>query len=132
MTNPSTNIKQFELDLTQFVQKLLPEQVVIFHKKIHMQVLSAIVLKNPVDTGFARHNWQSGTEPNEEKLGEYGEEFARPDVPLNLDGLKAYAVSYLWNNTHYITYLEDGYSDQAPVGFVELSLEQAKAMFGGE
>lgn len=130
MSKPSTNIVQFELELSKFIQKLLPEQVVIFHQKVHNLILKSVTLKNPVDTGFSRQNWQSGLSPNDDVVGNYGPAYGFPEVPPNLDDLKAYAVTYLWNNTPYIVYLEEGHSEQAPEGFVELALEEAKTMFG--
>lgn len=127
----STNHKEFELELKKFVEKIVPDQVVIFHKKITMELLRSIALKNPVDTGFSRGNWQAGLSTNEETIADPitgVESVVQRELP-KIESLKAYAVTYLFNNAHYIVFLENGHSQQAPEGFVAISVASAQEMF---
>lgn len=132
MTATVHNVREFTLDVRRFMDRVLPEAVIIFHKKISMELLRLIVMRNPVDTGRSRNNWQAGLATNDEGVSAWEGRSVSDVVNTainNLDQLQAYAVVYLWNNVHYIVYLEDGTSAQAPDGFVGISIAQVEAMF---
>lgn len=120
----STNVREFKLSLDKWVDEFLPNQLVVFHMKVTMELLRAIVQRNPVDTGRSRSNWQAGLSTDE---------LVYPDLRLDagevitkaassLEGLTPFSVIYLWNNINYIEFLEGGHSTQAPEGFVALSI----------
>lgn len=74
----------------------------------------------PVDTGFARANWQItigapavGTGDSSESLASYNPE---------RDG-----STFITNNAHYIQRLNAGSSSQAPAAFVESAIARAVA-----
>ncbi len=127
-----TNMRQFRVEVGNFVEQQLPEEVVVIHKKVAAELIRSIALKNPRDTGRSAGNWQGGVNTNEVSL--VGGESRSVDQTVaelltNLADLKAYAVVYLWNNINYIVYLEDGHSSQAPDGFVGISIAEMEAMF---
>lgn len=126
----STNINQFVLDIGRWTSKVLPAEVVIFHKKVALELMNKLTLKNPVDTGLSRGNWQGDVQTNEEIVSVVrGPSEVVGELLQNLDRLEAYAVVFLFNNIHYITYLEEGHSGQAPDGFVALSILEMEEMF---
>ena len=150
--NFDMNLAEFSSKVRNFAQKVVPEKVVVFQKKIVLEALRRVVLKTPVDTGRARGNWQvtigkqaEGVIDNSKwdkkrkvsKVNEAG-------LPQNLNttdrdvinaGLAAitdlppFSVVYVTNNLEYIEYLEEGSSSQAPEGMVALTIEELKAMF---
>lgn len=127
-----TNVMEFALALRQFVEKKLPEEVMLFHQKVAAEAFTQFVLRNPVDTGRSRANWQAGTQPNDDFIpNREGFDPAR----VITEGLEAvqqiqpFTTFFLWNNTVYITELEMGSSTQAPAGFVALTLAEIEGIF---
>jgi len=76
----------------------------------------------PIDTGFARANWDGGIGaiPANPPAGSPGAAVARVDEAV----LRAQAgdLVYLSNTAPYIRRLEYGWSKQAPAGFIRLAL----------
>lgn len=103
-------------------------------RKCALAVDGAVVIATPVDTGRARANWQvelnapaQGTrEPfSEGKEGSTGGANARAAIEEGKKTIADYkgdapnASIHITNNLAYIGRLNDGYSAQAPSGFVE-------------
>lgn len=76
----------------------------------------------PVDTGWARSNWQmSAGSPIESTLGLPG----TSGVPPLVVGYQLrQGPIYITNNVPYIQRLNEGYSQQAPAGFVQAAIER--------
>lgn len=118
----------FQADIAKFVKKANGniEQAV---RQTTILLAQGVVLKTPVDTGRARGNWQfgsaaiptgiidavdvSGQTVLSKMIGQIGES--------SVGG-----ITYIANNLPYIERLEDGYSDQAPVGMVRLTITEFK------
>lgn len=83
----------------------------------------------PVDTGKARASWFiSGGAPTTKELpsGNYGYP-SRPE----LDRYKRnYTKWYLTNTAPYIKYLNNGHSEQAPAGFVQMAMQKVIIRYG--
>jgi hypothetical protein len=62
------------------------------------ECFNLIVERTPVDTGFCQDGWEI----------EAAEE----------------GTFIIYNRTEYVSYLEDGWSKQAPSGFVRISIEE--------
>jgi len=149
-----SDLDKFVLELNAFTDKVLPENLVLFHKKLSLQVLRGVVMRTPVDTGRARGNWQLGVEtvPTGEVTdfekpqatsGEAGKKKRRPQFNAvgkatferglaNLAALKPFSVVFITNNVPYIEPLENGHSKQAPNGMVKVTLEQVRTQFATE
>lgn len=88
----------------------------------------------PVDKGFARASWFfSVGHPSEDQLPtpSAGERVQRDAVTASVPTLMNAPVGEtLWwaNNAEYIERLEQGWSQQAPVGMVTIVLEQSPRM----
>ena len=128
--------------MTEVTKTLLPKQVGLFHRKVHLEVLKRVVMKTPVDTGRARGGWQSSIGSMASGSTYQGrEESSDPKAPKQMPsgpaaahamqqgirvtaGLRSYSTSYITNNVHYVRYLENGTSRQAPQGMVGLTLSE--------
>jgi hypothetical protein len=89
----------------------------------------------PVDTGWARANWFVGIGRPSTRDGN----FLDPDsgdvaeansaAETGLGSVLAYTLAagsvYITNNVPYILRLNDGYSQQAPAGFVQRAIQEA-------
>lgn len=98
-------------------------------KYVCFTLFKDIVMGTPVDTGRARGNWQAsigsaagGEVIGSDKSGGATISKAQPDIE-NAPG----TVFYISNNLPYIYRLEfEGWSQQAPAGWVRYSIERAK------
>lgn len=113
------------------MKQTVPAAHTIIMQKVAMQVLTGVVLKTPVDTGRARGGWQldigdySGTPERLDPTG--AAVFA--DAARKLGALKFGERVVIGNNVHYITYLEEGSSKQAPQGMVAITLAEVAGQF---
>jgi len=100
-------------------------------RKVALAADQAVVLSTPVDTGRARSNWiaQIGSAPDT-IIESYGEspQGALDQAAQVISGYTSGQVIHIVNNLPYIQRLNDGYSPQAPAGFVEKSIQSAVAI----
>ncbi len=115
----------------RLIGKRIEENSDVLTRKVAVAVDGAVVLATPVDTGRARSNWQveidsaaSGTieahVPGKE--GSTGGPNAQMAMDLGKERIADYKSGqtiHITNNLPYIGRLNDGYSAQAPAGFVE-------------
>lgn len=94
-------------------------------RKVVLAVDAAVVLATPVDTGRARSNWQvdldntpSGTLPEPASPAE-GPARALEEGRQKAAAYKTGQTVHITNNLPYIGRLNEGWSAQAPSGFVE-------------
>jgi len=129
------NLVQFNTSLMKAASKVDGE-ILDFIKTVAAEVFRRIVMKNPVDTGRSRGNWQIefnnpaiGIIPDE-KRNEWNavllkglsklDKIKLQDITKNLNSI------HITNNVNYISYLEDGRSKQAPRGMVAISLHEVE------
>lgn len=93
-------------------------------------ILATVIPATPVDTGRARGNWQVGLgnsvrqEINRlDKTGAATVAQGNAHIASRPPGM----TIYISNNVPYIGRLNEGYSAQAPAGFVELAVRAALA-----
>lgn len=93
-------------------------------RKVALAAESAVVLATPVDTGRARANWlveidrpAEGTVEPIDQSGNAAIQAAAAKVAEYVPGVSA--AIHLTNNLPYIQRLNDGWSAQAPAGFVQ-------------
>lgn len=104
-------------------------------RKVALAVDATVVIATPVDEGRARSNWQvnldepaSGTvEPYAPgKEGSTGGENSRAAIEQGKAKIANYGNAntaiHITNNLPYIKRLNDGWSAQAPAGFVEQAI----------
>ena len=119
----------FSLDLQAFA-KQAGEHVELVIKKTALDVFSSLVQKSPVDTGRFRGNWQVGIGSINNNVNSSADVLKQHSPPNAENINKAQAalskytnqIIYISNSLPYAQRLEDGYSKQAPVGMVRLTL----------
>lgn len=97
-------------------------------------ILQAVVVSTPVDTGHARANWQVGIdfEPTDELAEE--DKAGQATISKGKSKLaekKPGQTIHLSNNVPYINKLNQGWSAQAPSGFIQKAVNQAIQAFRG-
>ena len=121
----------FILELKNFGEVIMPKEHAGLCKRIAFEVVRGIDKKMPVKTGLARGNNQVSN----------GEPITTVIDRLDKTGTETVAKAYeeiqkaepmkkvIWesNNVPYIEELENGSSQQAPQGMVELTLLEIKA-----
>lgn len=90
------------------------------------QLFNAVQLRSPVDTGRFRGNWQFGKDTipagalsRLDTTGTLAQQEALRALSSPLGG-----VAYFVNNLPYARRLENGYSQQAPIGMVRISVRE--------
>lgn len=139
------DLKRWEIRVTQ---RLLRQQVALFHRKIHLQVSDGVIFGTPVGQprlwqrpapkgytgGRARGGWQTSLDaPNLVESGSIdpgGASTLRKAV-RGLQMLKAFGRSFISNPVPYIGELNKvpSHSSQTPGQFVEDTIDTVKAQF---
>ena len=124
------NLGEFNAELREFGERVVPERHLAFQRRIALELLVRIVRKTPVDTGRARGNWQVNAGPATE--GEV-EVFGNASIGVgtaNIRGIRLpFQLITIFNNVNYITFLEEGSSQQARMGMVAVSLAEVESLF---
>lgn len=93
-------------------------------------ILATVVPATPVDTGRARGNWQVSTARSITSEINRLDQNGGSTISLGQSRINTRprgATIYICNNVPYIQRLNDGYSAQAPAGFVQLAVRAAVA-----
>lgn len=133
MTIRIINLNDFNRELKEFGQDLVPEEHLTLQKTIAIDLLRRIIFRTPVDTGRARGNWQvnrgRALEQSIPQLDKQGvSTLAQGANTITLATLP-YGVITIFNNVNYINILEGGGSQQAPTGMVSVSVVETEAQF---
>lgn len=119
MTVRFTNLKQFERDIKRFIKKtqIAPDTVA---RRLALSVFRGVVQRTPVDTGYARANWQmaKGVQPTGNPVPKPASGNVLP--PPTPDNLPSTGIPVYWvvNNVPYIIPLENGHSKQMGRGYM--------------
>lgn len=96
----------------------------ILLRKIALDLYAEIIRRTPVDTGRARANWNlSINHPDITTTASTG---IPSSVNISPSLLKNLPDIYISNGLPYVRELEFGRSDQAPNGFIRLSIQKIK------
>jgi hypothetical protein len=128
MTIRFRNGNNFRNALRSFGKRAVPADALKLQQRISLDLLRRIVFKNPVDTGRSRGNWQT-------TVGASNDSEIEPQDPIAagtivVAGAQPYGVITLFNNVKYIKALENGSSQQAPLGMVKVSIAETNLQFG--
>lgn len=121
----------FALDLKEFERGVMGD-IAEFMQKTVFEIYRGVTIKSPVDTGRFKGNWNINIGSPSYTINEsatstpYGApvsgDFA--NVLFTIDGTKP---AYITNGLPYAARLETGYSKQAPVGMVDVTLTEYRA-----
>ena len=129
-------MQEFAVELGQFADDVT-DGVVDLHREVVLFIFAAIVQRSPVDTGVYRGNHRvsvgtidtaMGPDPKASNLPSAGELLADATRAANdaLTSLAPFTTVYIQNNLPYAEPLEEGHSQQAPLGIYKLALADAE------
>lgn len=117
-------MSKFRDDLRNAFQKKVIGSIEKTVRAVVLILDSQLVNRTPVDTGRARSNWiPSLNAPSALKV----EPNQKIDVSSVLATYKVKDTVFISNNLPYIRRLNEGYSKQAPAGFVDDAVMVAKS-----
>lgn len=122
---------RFSLSLAKFAEKT-GAKIDLVARKVAIEMLTRIVMRSPVDTGRFRANWtvSIGTRRygfTTEDVDPSGRNTILEGVKV-LTGYKAGPIIFLTNGLPYGRRLEDGWSQQAPSGFVAITVVEFQGL----
>lgn len=127
----SSNVRSFNLRLSQYAEREIPEKVGKLHRALALEGLRGVVLMSPVDTGRFRGNWQvtqgepaAGALEATDKAG--GPTIAKGSAVIAQ--AKPFSATWIVNNLPYAQRLEDGWSKQAPGGMVKVTAARLESL----
>lgn len=94
-------------------------------RAIALIVDAELVRTTPVDKGRARANWLPSLNVPDNRMID-GPASNKPSIKPTLNSFKLSDTILITNNLPYIRSLNDGSSQQAPAGFVDMALEKGK------
>lgn len=101
-------------------------------RKIALRVMQTLVLATPVDTGRARSNWivslGSPARATKEPMDKSGAAAISENATEIATHKDPSVAIYISNNLPYIGRLNEGWSKQAPAGYVEQALQAARSV----
>ena len=134
-----TNLREFNVWIDRQSREVIPEQVVLFQKRIALEIFRRIILRSPVGNpslwanpasappgyvgGRFRANWQIDVSLNDNAI----ENTDAPAVPFDVRGAQPFGTIWIFNNVPYAERLENGWSSQAPAGVVAVTLAEIAA-----
>lgn len=118
----ATNITRVAVDLKKFAQAI-EVGLGVAVEKLGRDLHGLIVKRTPVDTGRAQGAWDVTTGSPSTK---------KPPAGPTTSSFPALAITgkeslFIVNNVEYIEPLENGHSDQAPIGMVRVSVAETEA-----
>lgn len=125
--------RNFAIDLRKFGEVTWDKATIIF-RKITLELDQRVVLSTPVDIGRARGNWfpslnapSTSTEATADPTGAA----TLAAIEATVDAAELGDITWLTNNLPYILKLENGHSQQAPQGMVDINLQAVADFYGG-
>jgi len=123
--------KEFAAGLNKLAEALDSEVSTVI-RKVTIDVWGRLTEETPVLSGRARASWRiRRTNPGERAVGvKPPGTYARPTEPEGLTSqrnVEGAAVLYIVNGLPYIQRLNDGWSQKAPAGFVEMAVAEVLA-----
>jgi hypothetical protein len=123
----SLDTRDFEADLLAFARKVELGPGIVTRKLV-LDIFGDLLASTPVDTGRARSNWKvSVGAPDFTQLESLGDGPGAESIQFlsaqaRLYRYRANRPVYITNGLPYIERLNEGWSQQAPAGFVEAAI----------
>ncbi len=146
MTVTRGNADDLKRWVVRMTKDMAPERAKLLHQTVHIQASNGVIENTPVGNpdlwkdppppgyagGRARGNWQStrGASATGEvdRIDPSGAATAAAGQQVAAQ-IQAGEASYITNNVPYIERLNDGWSTQAPKGFVRAIIDRVAAQF---
>jgi hypothetical protein len=102
-------------------------------RRLSSDIFSRVILASPVDTGRFRGNWQMDVGRFIDEELDVEDKSGAITITRELAKLRGssspFTIITIQNNLPYAGRLNDGWSRQAPAGFVEAAVDQAVSAF---
>lgn len=124
------DIRGWDAFVEQATAEMDTEQEAKFVRAMALTFIGAVIPRTPVDTGRARGGWTAMRGSVTATQGAYGQlgpgavQGRRESSFTFKSGPRTGTYAEIFNGVPYITYLELGSSQQAPSGFVRLTLRE--------
>jgi hypothetical protein len=137
----STNLQQFTQTVNAWAATVPRQQVKTAQRKLLLDGWRGVTEKTPVDTGYARFNWQvtfaapaqgvvGDRPPSRSRGGRAVRQIGEPQAPsVSAASIPDWSVAYITNNVAYIEYLEDGTPRTRAHQMVALTVQELEASF---
>lgn len=99
-------------------------------RAVGIELLGRIVRTTPVDTGRARENWnvsKGSEDPTTREERREGAAISEGSAVMETLRLSKGEEAYITNGLPYIERLNDGYSKQAPSGYIQTTVRDMRA-----
>lgn len=119
------NLSQFSARIRDIGRQVESNSVEVM-KTVALVVDQAVVSATPVDTGRAKTNWIAElNHPSSQitNIADPSGSTALSQARTTIASVRQGSTIHITNNLPYIQRLNDGYSAQAPAGFVEQSIQ---------
>ena len=119
--------RDFDADIRRFAEQLELGPGIVA-RKIALDIFGDLLAGTPVDTGRARSNWRiSIRTPDLTVLETVGESAASAAIQYSIAQARLFRFNgrqpiYITNPLPYIEPLNEGWSQQAPAGFVQAAI----------
>lgn len=124
----TTNVERFELEISRFEREEIPRRHSELVQKIALEALEGVVSRTPVDTGFARNNWDTTLHNPPAETTDSASPIAQGEAVIR--SAPPFTDIWISNGARYIRRLEDGHSGQAPEGMVAVTVAQLRSRYG--
>ena len=126
--------KLIPLKITEEFAELIGLDIALITQTYALKAHTGFVKRTPVDTGRARANWQIGIGNAAGQTTATDKQAFGSDPPLSpaLKQIDGEQVVFITNSLDYIEALENGSSQQAPSGFVRITIARLQAEVDAE
>ena len=124
----TTNVERFELEIREFEDQEIPRRHSELVTRIALEALEGVVSRTPVDTGFARNNWNVTLHDPPAGTTEALSPIAHGRAVIQ--SAPPFTDIWISNGARYIRRLEDGHSGQAPEGMVAVTVASIRSRYG--
>jgi hypothetical protein len=128
----ASNIREFEMGLKEFADSI-PQQVGQLHRAVMLEGLKGVVLMSPVDTGRFRGAWSVSIDAPDYTEHNTPDKSGGPTIAkgsATIGEIRAYSQSFITNAVPYAEALENGHSQQAPKGMLNVTFQRLKSWLG--
>lgn len=88
-------------------------------RTLSLDIDRRVILESPVDTGAARSNWLASVGSPISSVADIDIQGAINKGAVTISGAGDYSTIYVQNNLPYIQRLNEGWSAQAPSGYID-------------
>jgi hypothetical protein len=104
-----------DLDISKEIGEFVGDTL----RTLALDIDRRVILESPVDTGAARSNWLASTGSPLGAIADIDVQGALNKGAVVINGANDYETIYVQNNLPYIQRLNEGWSEQAPSGYID-------------